>query len=105
MMSWLRRKALDLMMYFVYVRLLLEIQQTLLLSSTNEILDSDYEEVGAIVSIIIAWFVLLFCLIMPVIAICYFWKFRRGLDSKHKFFFKEFFADLKNSVPARLYTF
>ena len=49
-----------MMMYFVYARLLLEIQQTLLLSSTNEILNSEYEEVGAIISIVIAWFVLLF---------------------------------------------
>ena len=101
--NWLRLKLLDIIKYAAYLRLILEAHESMLLSATSEINLFDLPQTPDIISFIFAWMVLIFSISLPIIAFYYFWINREEYDPKVKFFFMEFFADIRNSKFSRLY--
>ena len=87
----------------MYLRLFIEAHESMLLSSTSEIYDIEVGDDAAIISFIIAWIVFLICIIIPVLAVYYYWVHRNDFDPEAKFVFMEFFADVRNASLARLY--
>jgi len=103
--SILKTKILDLFMYVIYVRWLLEAHETMVISSTLEIKELAGSSAASIVSEIIAALFLLICLIIPTVALVLFYRHREMYDPNEKYIMMEFFAGLKNTKWARFYTF
>ena len=99
-----RFKLLDLIFYIMYARLLLEAHETLILTSTVEINDPQTDSTPTITSHVIAWSVLILCFIIPSVALYAFYSHRKQYDPDKQHVFMEFFAGLRNSKWARLYT-
>jgi hypothetical protein len=104
MIAWIREKLIDVIMYVAYVRMFLEAHESMMLSCSAEIYEWDTSSTDAIISQIVAWIVLLICLIMPAVGLYLFYTTRRKFDPDEKFVLMEFFADLKNTKWARVYT-
>ena len=99
----MKTTIIDIIKYSMYMRLIIEAHESLLLSSTSEINLLDFPKLSDIVSFFFAWFVLLFSISLPILAFYYFWIKRHKYDPDSKFFFMEFFADIRFSKYARLY--
>ena len=101
--NWLKLKLLDIIKYTVYLRLILETHESMLLSATSEINLFDLPQIPDILSFIFAWVILIFSISLPIIAFYYFWINREEYDPNVKFLFMEFFADIRNSKFSRMY--
>ena len=101
--NWLRFKLLDIAKYVFYLRLFIEAHETMLLSSTSEINEAKLTQSGSIISFIFACGILLICILLPIIALYLYFTHRNNFDPKKKFFFMEFFTDLRNKSISRLY--
>lgn len=102
--NFIRQKIINLLFYAVYTRLLLESNETMVLSTISEINTFDTSSTPAIISLTLA-----LCLaIVLSVFLCYAWflayKLIYNFDPDEKFFFMEFFADLKPNKRARFYT-
>jgi len=89
--------------YALYLRLFIETHESMLLSATSEIKTMRFSEASHFISLIFTLAFLAFSIILPILAFFQFWKRRNHYDSKTKFYFMEFFADLRNSKYARMY--
>lgn len=101
--NWLRLKFIDMIKYAVYMRLMIESHEAMLLSATSEIKLMEINATSDVFSIVIAFAVFGLSLAMPAIAFYSFFVNRHNFDPERKFFFMEFFADLRNAKIARLY--
>ena len=99
-----RGKAIDLIFYIMYWRLLLEAHETLILSSTLEIKELQSASTPEVFSMIIAWVVLGICFMIPTVALYLFYTSRNEYDPEKKHVLMEFFEGIKNKKIARLYT-
>ena len=75
----------------------------MLLSATSEVYGVDLSSGSKIVSYIIAIFVLIASITLPVLAFYVFWKYRNNYDPEKRFILMEFIADLRNAKVARIY--
>lgn len=103
-LSLLRVKLLYWFMYVIYIRMVLEANQVLLFSTLKELNIFAVEDSAAIVSLVIAILVLLFCLFLLIEAIILFCKHFKNYNPEEKFLFIEYYADVKNHRWARIYT-
>ena len=101
--TWFRLKIIDIIKYALYMRLFIESHEAMLLSATNEIYLMDLKDFSDVFSLIVAFVILGFSIAMPIIAFYCFFVNRHNFDPEKKFFFMEFFADLRNAKIARLY--
>ena len=101
--GWLREKLLNLIKYTLYLRLLIESHESMLITSTSEISGLDASKGSYIVSLIFAWFIFGICLFLPALAIYYASVYWQNYNSKIKFIFMEFFFSLRNHRIARIY--
>ena len=99
----LRLKLLDIARYAFYLRLLIEAHEAMLLSATSEINELNIGSPENTVSFIFACGLLLICLILPIVAIYLWFTHKNNFDPEDKFFFMEFFADVRNKSISRLY--
>lgn len=100
-----REKFIDIIFYVMYARLLLEAHETMVLSSTVEIRELQSDSAASTISHLIAWGFLALCLILPSVALYLFYKNQENYDPDKKTVTMEFFAGLRNTRWARLYTF
>jgi hypothetical protein len=89
--------------YAIYMRMLIESHEILLLSSANEIYATDYNHLNGLISYIIACILFTICFSLPFMAFYFYWKTRNNFNPDNEFYFMEFFSDLRNSKYARLY--
>jgi len=89
--------------YAMYLRLFIEAHESMLLSATSEIYEKDVEEIEFLFSYFAACGVFLISIALPIISFYCYLKYRKTFDPDHKFFFMEFFADIRNASIARLY--
>ena len=99
-----RLGTLDYLFYAFYTRLFLEAYESLLFASIGELRVFDTSKVAYIFSIITAFVLLGFCLILLATSTGYFIKNFKNYNAKSKFFFQEIYADLRNNSWARIYT-
>ena len=101
--NWLRLKIMSLIKYCLYLRLFIEAHESMLLSATNEINEKSVGGTEFTISYLLACGIFLLSIILPIIAFYWYLKNRKNYDPKEKFFFMEFFTDLRNASTARLY--
>jgi len=87
----------------MYLRIFIEAHEAMLLSATSEIYHKDVEEIEFFFSYIIACAVFILSIALPIISFYLYLKYRKQFDPNKKFFFMEFFADIRNISIARLY--
>ena len=100
----LRLKIIEIIKYTMYLRLFIEAHESMLLSATSEIYSLDFSDLGHISSFMVALLVFTISLILPTLSFYFYWVHRNDYDPDAKFFFMEFFLDLRNADLARLYT-
>jgi hypothetical protein len=98
-------KTLEYFKYALYIRLGLECQQILLLSSAVEIRIHDFSHSSSIISFCFSIIGLLIGLSVTFIALGVFINNWRNHDPDKKFVFMEMLADIRDSRIARLYAF
>ena len=82
---------MDFITYIVYIRLLMESQESFMLSATSEIKHNlsnsvKLEKIEILCSFIFACLVLIVAFLLPVSAFYYWYKHRNSYDPKNKFF-------------------
>ncbi|CAI2364228.1 unnamed protein product [Moneuplotes crassus] len=85
------------------IRLVLEAHESFLLTSVSEIYKLDFSKGAYVLSILIAFLLFLFCLLIILAAILFFQKLRHNQDPERKFWFAEAFNEVKETNLCRLY--
>ncbi|CAI2369754.1 unnamed protein product [Moneuplotes crassus] len=101
--NWLRLKILDIIKYALYMRLLIESHEALMLSSCSEIYEWELNTFSSYVSMVGAIFILIVSLLLPFLSFYAFWRYRHHFDPDKKFILMEFLSDLRNAKVARIY--
>jgi hypothetical protein len=101
-MAKMRSKSLHFLVYVIYIRLFLEIELGLQLSSISEISQFGAGSASLVISFVLALTFLLVWLALIIITWYCFWKFIKVKMPK-KFFFMELFVGLKDKSQARMH--
>jgi hypothetical protein len=99
-----RTKILEYFSYVVYVRMMLEAHQSILLSGITELDTFNLESVASIVSFTFAGIVVTISFLLVAKSYLLLYKYWNNFDPNQKFFFMEFYADIRESKWARCYT-
>ena len=94
---------MSIIKYSLYLRIFIEAHESMLISATSEIDSLEFPGTSEYFSFVIAWAVFGISILLPITGFYYFWTKRNNYDPKKKFFFMEFFVDLRNRRYARLY--
>lgn len=90
--------------FSIYIRILLEWSQFLLITSFSEIKVLNVDSVTRVVSLLIAFSIKAFCLLFLVLTFYFWWQFDNSKISYAQFYFRELAAGLKTTKVARGYT-
>ena len=101
-MNRIRKKLVNFIQYTLYLRLIIETQESLMLSATSEIYKFNVKTLPNLISFLFAVLVFAFVIALPIVAY-YYYKKNKIYDPKRKFLLMEFFVGLRNNRYARLY--
>ena len=90
--------------FTIYIRLLMETSQYILLTSFYELAESKTNEVSSVFSYICAVLIFSICLIFLTVSILLWIRYRYNFDKNQHKYFKELFEGLRNRHRARLYS-
>lgn len=96
-------KLLELLTFTLYIRLLVEAYQIMMISSLNEIKEFDNKSKERIISLSFAFALLMICLGLLLLMVIEWIRSRDPDVFEEQLYFKEFFGGLKDKFRSRSY--
>ena len=102
MLQWIFSKMIIMLTFGYYIRAILEMNQYLLISLTNELYYFHHSNTAELVSLVFAFFILFMCIIIILIVIYLIFKISSNVQ-EGKSMLGEFFSGVKLQRKFRLY--